>query len=126
VKLPGKLVPATAPVDTAKRINVVGREAIGESCQWWFSAGIGGLGFDFPIPMAGNQNHLAIKDALDGEYDGLIGAATDHRTTQYGLAVPTGSDPNPSSWARLFLTSVCVEIRGTPFTYTQPLAGATK
>ncbi len=122
--VPGQFVASTGPIDASARINTVGKEAIGESCQWWISIGSGSTGLIWPLPMEGNQNHLAVKDALGDEYDGLINAVTDSRTTHYGIAFPTGADPDPRNWVRAFAISVCQEIRGTPYVYAEPLAGS--
>lgn len=124
LNIPGKIVPSTGPVDVQRRINTVGKEAIGESCQWWFSAGALGYFVEIPLPMKGNQNYLAVENAIGSEYDGLIGATMDQRITPYGLAIPTSADFNPQNWVHIFVTPKCQEIRGTPYVYTEKLSGS--
>ena len=116
VNLPGRLVPTTAPVDDASRIHLVGKEAIGRTCQWWISANGYFGSITMPIPVEGNLNFLAVRAALGEEYDGLIDASVDRRITPWGLGIPTSS--NPQEWVHLFLIENCQEIRGTPFVYT--------
>jgi len=113
--VPGQLIPSTSPIDEARRVNLVGKEAIGESCQWWISANAKLGAVLFPIPVEGNQNYLALADALGEEYDGLVDAAADQRITPWGIAIPTSS--NPLEWVHVFLIENCQEIRGKPFVY---------
>jgi hypothetical protein len=122
INIPGQLLPSTLPIDDYDRIRVMPEEAHGNSCQWWLSVSFY-VPIRFAIPLRGNQNDLALKDALGEEYDGLIDATIDQRIRPLGLIFPIGPGGNPLNWTHVLLTSHCQEIRGTPFVLRKPLNG---
>lgn len=109
VNVPVGLLPSSVPVDDADRINLVGQEAFGESCQWRFQIGSSVI----PLSAEGNQNYLAIDRALGDEYDGLVEGTVDEQHDSFGLSWPIV----------LRLASACRQIRGKPFVFTKPLTG---
>jgi hypothetical protein len=111
---PGRLLPSTLPIDDFSQIRVGPDEAHGKSCQWRISLTLY-VPFRLSIPIRGNQNDLALRDALGEEYDGLLQASIDQKTTSLGFVFPIGPGGNPLNWTHASLSSHCQEIRGTPF-----------
>ena len=110
INVPVGLLPNTVPIDDASRINIVGQEAFGDSCQWTFQL----HNFIIPLAAEGNQNYLALDRALGDEYDGLIEGTVDEQYDSFGLSYPIV----------IRLASACRHIRGKPFVFTKPLKGA--
>ncbi|MFQ5416499.1 MAG: hypothetical protein ACE5FL_05540 [Myxococcota bacterium] len=110
INVPVGLLPSTVPIDDINRINLVGKETFGDSCQWRLQLG----GYVFPLGAEGNQNYLALDRAFGDEYDGLVEGTVDEQYDSFGISWPIV----------LRLASSCRHIRGRPFVFTKPLKGA--